>query len=391
MKLFWKILSGALAISVAWLFSSLPSFAALQSRSGDALHTRVRNELKVFTDWLTTNNVNGYIGEVGWPNNIVADQDSWNTLAETWYKDADVANLWVTDWSTVAEWGNYGLAPYTGAGFGTSVNTIQPQSIVLEKHLSTSNYHRGVNVSGGEFGTHTDGTFSNHSPGVYGTDYLYDPQGTFTYLASRGVDIVRIPFRWERIQPTLNSALDTNELTRLQNVVTEAGNAGLKIILDLHNFGTYWLYNGSTGVQTPIGNPSLPVSSFTDVWTRLSSTFKNNSNVLAYDLMNEPTNLQATMSAYTTLYNWDSSTQSWGSDNGSTLTASSAQVYSGSGSLAVSKTLGSGFVNMRINDTKSNLRDISANGLTLSAWVYLPVGTPGTNWQAHIEVQNSSF
>ena len=68
----------------------------------DPLESRVRTELSVFTNWLSSNHVRGYIGEVGWPNN--SDTASWNSIADTWYKDADNANLSVSYWATGNWW-----------------------------------------------------------------------------------------------------------------------------------------------------------------------------------------------------------------------------------------------------------------------------------------------
>ena len=80
-------------------------------------------------------------------------------------------------------------------------------------------------MAGGEFGAPaadpTSG-FSNPNPGTYGQAYHFDQQATFDYLAARGIEVVRIPFRWERLQPTLGGRLDDAELGRLKAVVARA-------------------------------------------------------------------------------------------------------------------------------------------------------------------------
>lgn len=76
----------------------------------------------------------------------------------------------------------------------------QSQAPVLEAHPSTAACRRGVNVGGGE--PINGSTFSNTDPGAYDQDYWYASQATFDYLHTRAGPIVRLPFRWERLQPT---------------------------------------------------------------------------------------------------------------------------------------------------------------------------------------------
>ncbi|HVF85086.1 MAG TPA: cellulase family glycosylhydrolase [Abditibacteriaceae bacterium] len=249
----------------------------------DALHSRVRSELRVFTQWLQANKVRGFIGEVGWPDDVKGDAQSWNRLADAWLGDADKAGLWVTTWATGEWWGtSYPLAPYERRLTGEGVDSPNTQAATLEAHRGTRQILRGVNVSGGEFGS-----ASNINPGVYDQQYHYDPQGTFTYLASRGFKLVRLPFRWERLQRNLNSELDATELGRLKGAVARARRAGLNVVLDMHNYGDYQTEKDGKGVRQTIGSPEVPNAAFADVWRRLSREFKSDAGVF-YGLMNEP-------------------------------------------------------------------------------------------------------
>jgi hypothetical protein len=262
----------------------------------DALCGQVRAELNSFASWLAANQARGYIGEVGWPDNSAGEAREWNRVADAWYEAANAAGLPVTAWSAGSWWGDYELAVYRSQVFHNTsgVDTPNTQAAVIERHLSSGTVLRGVNVSGGEFGSQSaDATssFSNANPGVYDRDYHYDGQGTFDYLANRGIKTVRIPFRWERIQPVLGAPLDQGELSRLQSVVGRAHKAGLQVVLDLHNFGAYYLFDGQQGVRRPLGSPELPVDRLVDVWVRLSTVFRDNPAILAYSIMNEPTGL----------------------------------------------------------------------------------------------------
>jgi hypothetical protein len=184
---------------------------ALATADVDALHRRVRAELKVFTDWLAENGVQGYIGEVGWPDDVREDYTRWNALAEAWFEDADTADLWATVWATGEWWKHpyYPLAVYENRLSGPGVDTANTQAPVVEAHPTTQSYLRGVCVAGAEFGTPGPlvkrSRFSNTRPGVYDTAYHYDSQETFTYLAGRGIQLVRLAFRWERLQRTLGN------------------------------------------------------------------------------------------------------------------------------------------------------------------------------------------
>ncbi len=129
----------------------------------------------------------------------------------------------------------------------------------------------GVNLSGAEFGT---------VPGVYGTHYAYPGAASFDYFKAHGITVVRLPFKWERMQPKLMGPLDGAELKRLDETVAIARERGMKLMLDLHNFGDY--------EKKSLGTPDLPNEAFADVWKKLAEHFANEGAVFAYCIMNEP-------------------------------------------------------------------------------------------------------
>lgn len=286
---------GVGALAMPGLLATGDDTASAQTADPDALHRRVRAELGRFTDWLAQNGVEGYVGEVGWPDDYAGDASRWNALANAWY--ADAAGLWVTQWSTGEWWGtNYKLAVYEDRrspdGWPDGVDSANTQAAVTEAHPTTASYLRGVNVSGAEFGApfSLDPTsrFSNKNPGRYDRAYHYDRQATFDYLASRGIELIRLQFRWERIQPAPGRPLNKTELRRLKAAVRRARNAGLGVILDVHNFGDYYIERNGRGVRYPIGSDRLPISRFADLWRRLSHNFEGTPGVAGYGLMNEP-------------------------------------------------------------------------------------------------------
>src|SRR5262245_39658987 len=71
----------------------------------------------------------------------------------------------------------------------------------------------GVNLSGAEFGSvPTPGNL-----GTYGTSYTYPTNNEVTYYMGKGMNIFRLPFRWERMQPTQMAPLSSTELARMDS------------------------------------------------------------------------------------------------------------------------------------------------------------------------------
>ncbi len=147
-------------------------------------------------------------------------------------------------------------------------------------------YMRGVNLAGAEFG-------SDKIPGVYGVDYTYPTEANLDYYNSKGLKLVRLPFLWERLQPTLNGNLNQTELARIDAVVAAAKARGMQVILDPHNYGRYRL----NGTLYLIGSSQVPASAFTDFWRKLADHYKNETAIYAFSLMNEPHDTNGTWPA----------------------------------------------------------------------------------------------
>lgn len=150
---------------------------------------------------------------------------------------------------------------------------------------------RGVSVAGAEFGVGPQ--FSNLQPGVAGKDYTYNSEQTVAYFAEQGVTLLRVPFRWERIQPRLGEPLNEPELKRLRKFAGWAREHNCQVILDVHNFARYTLLLGGKPrdclIDATLGD-RVPVTRahFADLWSRLSAAFAGEPAVESYGLMNEP-------------------------------------------------------------------------------------------------------
>lgn len=147
--------------------------------------------------------------------------------------------------------------------------------------------YRGVNLAGAEFAIDPWGKplTVGALPGTFGTHYIY-PDRSYapsytsidTFLAA-GMTTFRLPFRWERLQPTRGAAFNAAELGRLTTTVKNLTSKGAFVVLDPHNYARYG--------QSLIGSRALPFNHFSDFWSRLAATFKFNAKVI-FGLMNEP-------------------------------------------------------------------------------------------------------
>jgi endoglucanase len=155
--------------------------------------------------------------------------------------------------------------------------------------------HRGINLAGAEFGADKLG-FSNATPGELGKDFTYNSERTFAYFCAHGLRLLRLPLRWERIQPRLGQPLDEAELERLKTATGWARKHGGQVIIDIHNFARYVVERDGRRSECVIDQPDparAPVSRnhFADLWRRLAQVFREETAVYAYGLMNEPHDL----------------------------------------------------------------------------------------------------
>ena len=160
------------------------------------------------------------------------------------------------------------LAGLTVGGVARAAGTYTPSSLGLGGTGTITVTNRpvqmfGVNESGLEF-----------------SSVLVPPDSSLAYYQTKGLTLIRLPFHWERIQPTLNGPLSASHLSQIQSVVTNARNRGMKVLLDLHNFGRY--------NDTVIGTGAVTYAAYQDVWTKLAAVFANDTAIWGYDIMNEP-------------------------------------------------------------------------------------------------------
>lgn len=129
---------------------------------------------------------------------------------------------------------------------------------------------RGINISGAEFGP---------LGGKVDKDYVWPTTATLDYFAGKGFNTVRLPFRWEHLQPKLMGKFDEAELSRLMETVELIRARGMKTILDPHNYARY--------KDKVVGTKAVPNAALADFWAKLAKLYANDDQVV-FGLMNEP-------------------------------------------------------------------------------------------------------
>src|SRR5437660_802110 len=84
--------------------------------------------------------------------------------------------------------------------------------------------YSGVNLAGAEFQP-------TALPGTFNSNYTYPNQTEVNYFKGKGMNSIRLPFLWERLQPTLNNDFASAEAGRIASFVSAATANGMYVIL----------------------------------------------------------------------------------------------------------------------------------------------------------------
>src|SRR4029077_3902111 len=134
----------------------------------------------------------------------------------------------------------------------------------------------GVNLAGAEFNGNLD-------QAAHGQHYFYPGPSTVDYYVSKGMNVIRLPVLWERVQPQLFGKLDETEMVRVDAVVSYSTAKGIAVIIDVHNYAKY--------ANAVIGSQNLPPQTLGDLWKQIAMRYKDN-NLVIFGLMNEPVELR---------------------------------------------------------------------------------------------------
>jgi endoglucanase len=149
---------------------------------------------------------------------------------------------------------------------------------------------RGINRAGMEYGDDWDGWTGQ-------TYYELPPHdqilSELSYFKAKGMNVIRLPISWERIQHQLYGVLTQTYVDRMKDYIDSATSAGFSIVLDLHNYNryatnTYDAQGNQSGnyTQHALYDGTVTLDHLRDVWVKLASLVLGNPNVIL-NLMNE--------------------------------------------------------------------------------------------------------
>jgi endoglucanase len=161
---------------------------------------------------------------------------------------------------------------------GLTINVSGGTAITQTETISPGSFAVGVNLDGMEYGT---------AGAVQNVNYVVPAFSELQYYKSQGTDLIRLPISWETLQTKLGGALTASYLANIKTVLSEAASLGMKVIIDLHNFGSY------NGVKL---GTNVTDADFADLWKKLATAVAGSAGLGGYDLMNEPNNMPAATS-----------------------------------------------------------------------------------------------
>lgn len=166
------------------------------------------------------------------------------------------------------------FGPLTAAFFATFAASCLP--------ATGAGIKWGVNESGLEFG----------SGPIAGTNFVVpDP----SYYLRQGVEVIRVPFQLNRLQPKAGGKLNPAYVQDLQSIIAKDSAAGAMTVLDPQGFGFYDI----DGKADDILADPVAGDDYLDMMTRIAKTFGTEN--VAIGLMNEPHSGADT--AYAALWN----------------------------------------------------------------------------------------
>lgn len=263
--------------------------------SSNKVEAYILNKMKAVCDWAHTNGVDLLLGEYGIPTNSAgsapdgfdaSNQASFNAAGqkgiEYWVaKETNGRTHYLTNWAIAHEgFNNYFLATYSmnkTTGVTASFNNAEPYEATYSPSV-------GVNYAGNEFYVDTGNNPPTFGSGLAGSEPSATALGT---LYARGVRLIRYPIgqpsgggQW--LWDSSTSSLRSSFLTHVENLMNNAQNAGIKVILDVLHPGTgndYATING----QPLAGTSSTTGAGYSDyidyVTALMTHTFNDDNGV----------------------------------------------------------------------------------------------------------------
>ncbi|MBW5445160.1 cellulase family glycosylhydrolase [Cohnella sp. CFH 77786] len=101
-------------------------------------------------------------------------------------------------------------------------------------------------------------------------------------IAAQGFKSIRIPVTWmQHTGPAPGYTVDPAWMSRVQQIVDWSLQAGLYVMINMHHDSWQW-------VNTMPANHDAVLAEYKAVWTQIANRFKNHSNNLMFESINEP-------------------------------------------------------------------------------------------------------
>ena len=260
----------------------------------DDFQSRASVHLAKFRTWL--GDELGFVGEIGTYSEATGEeQDKWTALMAWMLLRCKADNIGWQFWATGHHWNSdYETLFYdkVGGNWTTTAVSSAPEGRYADTLLTTGGSYAGL-----EFGTRDNHSWTS-APSASDIQYHYN----------RGIRTLRIPIRWEYLQPTRNSALDATELGKFVDTLNACQNAGMEVLIDIHNYARYDTGSGYVNLDA-----TGVLDDYLDFLDRLMGAsvtddndetvlIKNHSAVWGIGIMNEP--------AYVSTSDWEELSQS---------------------------------------------------------------------------------
>ncbi|WP_213881682.1 cellulase family glycosylhydrolase [Pseudomonas sp. dw_358] len=146
---------------------------------------------------------------------------------------------------------------------------------------------RGISLSGMEYS-------EDVLPGTPGTDYFLPTLANFQYWVGKGMNIIRLPVQLGRWFDTPGAALNATGTSQLDTIQGYADTAGIKVLLDGHDFATRYV----DGALAQLGSDAYPISAWTSDWANIATYIEGKTAFWGIDLVNEPAGLSVETSEF---------------------------------------------------------------------------------------------
>ncbi len=245
-------------------------------RAEDAIQRRMLDELQAIQVWAKGERL--IFSEMGISN--AGDDAKYIALANKFFEAANPMGFSVMGWAAGDWWGGYNVSLSPGSQISTT-----GISGPFVNNPSTNRYVRGLNLAGGEFGMGSNG---DGDIGSINVQYTYHAgSGLWKTMKDRGFTHARFPFRLERLFNT-DGSFNENDKRLFLEGLSSARAAGMKVLLDPHNYGTLQI-NGNNSV---LERSAFTQSLYNKMMRNLAQLANENSDIVdMIGLMNEPKNL----------------------------------------------------------------------------------------------------